>query len=809
MMITMLNFIALSGAPAARAQLLVEVALKGALILFAAGILSLLLRRAAAATRHLVWTAALGSVLALPLLSLLLPGWQAPLLPALMTEQRGLPAEALPAATALTAEIIAPEVEDTRLAYPPLTESISRQSLKPDLLPSSESSVRAPASVNWPQLMLLIWLTGMFIVLTRLLISLIRVWAIAREAQIVTDYAWTTLTRRLVWQLQLDKHIPLLKSDQITMPMTWGVWRPVALLPEDADEWSAEWREIVLLHELAHIKRRDCLTQLLAQMACALYWFNPLVWIGARRLRVERELACDDYVLASGARASDYAGYLVDIARTMSNVGNHSSVAVGMACSQLESRVRAILDPAIRRRGLTRRLSVVSAIIVAALIIPLAALQPWANAEAQEKKKSGKSAAPLDTPQPKDKARERSEEILPEENEREALAAALAEDKVEAADGQDRAAEIRAELREQEQELKDRLKELIELQVKNATDSKQIRARVADHLAKLQAEIAAIPLELVADAISRADLEASLKEKLKEKLKQKDKRKKVEEALADQEKAVAELRARAQSAGQSQGRAEGLTAESLIQLKMQGVTPEYIEALRRLGYEDLSIRDITQLKTHGVSEEFIKEARSLSGEKLTVRELLDLRISGVTAEYAREMKKAGYDLPLKSLARMRMFGVTPEYIETLRKNGYSNLSADQITKLRMHGVSESYIKDMRGAGFANLSAEELTRLRMHGVTPEYVEALRKNGYGNLTAEQITRLRMHGVSENYIKEMRDAGFDKLTVEELTRMRRHGVTGEYVKRMRAAGLKNISADQLLQMKMRGIDEILLKK
>ena len=129
-------------------------------------------------------------------------------------------------------------------------------------------------------------------------------------------------------------------------------------MPADADAWPVERLRIVLLHELAHVKRRDCLTHLLAQAACAVYWFNPLAWMAARQARAERERACDDLVLAAGTRGSDYAEELLQIARVMRS-GRFPAVLAGATLamahrSQLEGRLMAILDPRIPRRGLTR-----------------------------------------------------------------------------------------------------------------------------------------------------------------------------------------------------------------------------------------------------------------------------------------------------------------------------------------------------------------------------------------------------------------------------------------------------------------------
>jgi HEAT repeat protein len=160
--------------------------------------------------------------------------------------------------------------------------------------------------------------------------------------------------------------------------------RSAVLLPSDADDWSDERRQVVLLHELAHVKRRDCLTQMLAQVACAIYWFNPLIWAAARQLRMERERACDDQVLDAGTKASDYADHLLDIARSFRSAGCSSLAAVAIARrSQLEGRLLAILDPSLSRRGLNRIASMTVGLIVMLVVLPLAAIRPSAQAQAK------------------------------------------------------------------------------------------------------------------------------------------------------------------------------------------------------------------------------------------------------------------------------------------------------------------------------------------------------------------------------------------------------------------------------------------
>ena len=147
----------------------------------------------------------------------------------------------------------------------------------------------------------------------------------------VEDPAWTGLLPPDRAELGVGRPVAMVAGGDRTMPMTWGWRRPVVLLPAGAEAWPEPRRRAVLLHELAHIARRDYPAQLAAEVVRALYWFNPLVWMAARKLRIESEHACDDRVLAAGARASDYAGDLLDIARSLRAVRATAPAGLTMA----------------------------------------------------------------------------------------------------------------------------------------------------------------------------------------------------------------------------------------------------------------------------------------------------------------------------------------------------------------------------------------------------------------------------------------------------------------------------------------------
>ncbi len=366
-MVTLLPF---SHDSAGWLRFLLEVSARGAVVLALTAAVCLALRRASAAVRHLLWTLAIICLLCLPLLSLLLPAWRV----------RGVPRLPAPSAGPVHQPFAQPEPGgDARIAALTAAATSLKSSAAPTVTAKrTRGAVERPASGRFPReripsLALAVWALGAAIALLPALVGLVCMTRLVRRARPVVDDSWRALMRDASAQLRLRRPVRLMCSPLDTVPMICGWRRPVLLLPAGADGWTDERRRLVLLHELAHVKRVDCLIQMLGQLACALHWFNPLAWLAGNQLRRQGEQACDDLVLASGFKGSSYAGHLLEIANTLRRPAFLQAAAVAMARpSGLEGRIRAVLDPTRSRQALSRRAAVVAALATAVLLGALA-----------------------------------------------------------------------------------------------------------------------------------------------------------------------------------------------------------------------------------------------------------------------------------------------------------------------------------------------------------------------------------------------------------------------------------------------------
>jgi TonB family protein len=304
-------------------------------------------RRSSAAQRHHIWAAAILASLALPFFSLLLPTWHS----ATLGSAAALWMPTRANATTPTSHTIASVIVDAVAASPVF----------------NKLAIVA----------LLGWALGFSFVLLRLLSGLARLAWVSAHSKPLFDESWMGTVLELSSVHKITRSVRLLQCvSPIAMPLTWGLFRPVIVLPSSAAQWPEDRRRIVLSHELAHIARHDWLLQICAELARATYWFHPLVWLATVRLRQESERACDDAVLLSGVAPSQYASQLLDLARTLENSGRAWSTALAIARpSNLERRFAAMLNPSINRRHLSIRTKVLVPFLALTLLTPLAALR--------------------------------------------------------------------------------------------------------------------------------------------------------------------------------------------------------------------------------------------------------------------------------------------------------------------------------------------------------------------------------------------------------------------------------------------------
>ena len=313
--------------------LLESVAARSLVVLMLILLAAALWRRGAAAARHLAWTTTFLCLLCLPVFVQFIPVWHSPTWISSAGFNNRLP----DSVTFVSQKLIHLETKPS----PAISENVGGA---PVSIGNASSTVPVKRAVRWGGIGVAIWLAGMMLGSVRWLAVQIWLHQLNRRLRVCQDSDWLKLVENLRLDYQIKRPVKLLLADAAITPITWGFWKPAVILPAESRQWSSDRLHVVLRHELAHVKRWDCLTQEMAHAACLLYWFNPLVWLAAGRMRAEREKACDDFVLNTGARPAEYAGHLVEIARQFVGAP-HLGGAVAMARpSGLEQRVTAILD---------------------------------------------------------------------------------------------------------------------------------------------------------------------------------------------------------------------------------------------------------------------------------------------------------------------------------------------------------------------------------------------------------------------------------------------------------------------------------
>jgi len=343
------------------AAVIIELALKSLLVAGGALVVLRLVRKRSAAQRS--WIAHLGLValIALPAAVLLMPGWNP--LPAklsLAEPQAEYSSDVALLPTLAAAETASDEATDTA---PPGAEAAATAEPARFVLPTAgELAVWAYAL---PALLLLL----------TMLVAVIRLGAMHRRANVLVDSSWLSALAQAQRRMGFKHGTALLVSHELRSPVSWGLMRPIIVLSEDTVDATGE-AEAIIAHELAHVARLDWAKLLIARVACALFWFNPLVWMLAREAHQLREEAADDAVLLSEVDDAAYATLLVNAARHDNRALLMAAHGVAPAKDSLKRRITRVLDRDQERSPAGNAWAMVCVASLVAVAMPLAAFDP-------------------------------------------------------------------------------------------------------------------------------------------------------------------------------------------------------------------------------------------------------------------------------------------------------------------------------------------------------------------------------------------------------------------------------------------------
>ena len=502
-------------------------------------------------------------------------------------------------------------------------------------------------------------------------------------------------------KMGLERVIRYCECLRLEAPAVLGWFRPVVLLPVRALTGLSEAQiEMIIAHELAHVRRLDCFVNLFQIGVETLLFYHPAVWWVSQRIRTEREHCCDDEAVALCGDAVDYARALT----LMEEWRTAPSLMMAANRSPLSQRVFRLLG----LEGAHARFRVAG---MAAGVACLAGAMLAGNAFL------GVAHATLGS--------------------------------------------------------------------KANSNQAQTQNRLAvAHEQGGSSTIVVRPSKASAYAKSLASAEQAGKDKDKDK----DKEQKSNEQAAGKESYLEGMEA----AG-----FKNLTADELIEMKIQGVTPAYIREIHELGMKP-TVDELVGMRVQGITPEYIRDMRKIT-PNLGVDDLIGMKVQGITPQYADEMRALGLKADPENLIGMKVQGISPQYVTEMRALGLKT-DSDDLIGMKVQGIAPEYVKGMQVLGFKP-DTEELIGMKVQGITPEYVRAMQATGL-KPDVDNLIGMKVQGITPEYVKSMQDAGFKNLDVDELIGAKVQGITPEFIEKARKHGFQNLTLDKLIALKEAGV-------
>ncbi|HET7436155.1 MAG TPA: M56 family metallopeptidase [Thermoanaerobaculia bacterium] len=490
---------------------------------------------------------------------------------------------------------------------------------------------------DWLPMIVTLWLAGVVFLSLRLLLSWMRAQRLVRRDAVPASAAWQQTARRLSHSIGLTRAVRLLESAAVEVPSVIGSLRPVILIPAATlTGLTAEQLEMVLAHELAHIRRHDFFVNLLQALVETLMFYHPAVWWISHCVRVEREHCCDDLALAVCGNPLQYARALTRLEELRADA---LPIAVAANGGSLLERIRRIAGARAEASSSTSRWAAAIAVLT---VVALLVIVPSFPALAQRDTPKAKSAE-------KAKAAKTEVEVRAD---RDSRSSNDADTDVDSDDDDDDSDAWAPEPPEPPS-----VPDVPEAYVSVPEPPEAPSVASVDHV--VQRTLAALNFE--DDRDRNHDDEADDRD--------------------DDER--------------TERRADGkLTIDELVTLRASGITPEYIAEMRTL-FPNASIRELSKLKMVGGDAQYVRAMQAAGLTISSVHEYTSLRAVDVTPEYIKEMRGIGINITTAHDARqLRAVDVTPAFVKQLADAGYKDLSIHELTRLAAVGVDGDFIREM-------------------------------------------------------------------------------------------------------------------
>lgn len=242
---------------------------------------------------------------------------------------------------------------------------------------------------------------------------------------------------------------------------------------------------------------------------------------------------------------------------------------------------------------------------------------------------------------------------------------------------------------------------------------------------------------------------------------------------------------------------KNLTADELIEMKMQGITPAYVKEIHDLGMKPTA-DEFIGMRVQGITPEYIREMRTISPD-LGVDELIGMKVQGITPQYAKEMRGLGLQADPDNLIGMKVQGITPQYVTDMHALGLKT-DSDDLIGMKVQGITTEYVKGMQALGFKP-DTEELIGMKVQGITPDYVRAIEATGL-KPDVDNLIEMKVQGITPEYVKSIEDAGFKNADIDELIGAKVQGITPEFIEKARKHGFQNLTLDKLIALKEAGV-------